>query len=324
MSTNVQNFAVANLRRRPAAMEVGGFVVGFDPATSSPYVNYATPLPGAEPTAADVAALVGAFRDRGLKPRLEFAPDRAPEVEPALRAAGFGVEAVHEYLVCEPGALSMPPSVGSLTGPLVAAPTTEQEYAAIDAALSEAFEGEFAASAEGVARLRRAQENGERCGSSAPPTAVARAVAPAPRPRSAPLSWRASAPGPPSAAAASAPPSPPRSPRRCSNRAPNRSGWSTPGTAPAGSTSGSATPRRARGSTWRWRCKRAGCGNRARPVRKVREPTVPAPACAARRAASVPGARRIGILVTALVPEALGPIVPGCTFPFVAIVDMSA
>ncbi|MFJ2957942.1 GNAT family N-acetyltransferase [Streptomyces sp. NPDC087270] len=160
MSTNVQNFAVANLRRRPAAMEVGGFVVGFDPATSSPYVNYATPLPGAEPTAADVAALVGAFRDRGLKPRLEFAPDRAPEVEPALRAAGFGVEAVHEYLVCEPGALSMPPSAGGLTGPLVAAPTTEQEYAAIDAALSEAFEGEFAASAEGVARLRRTQENG--------------------------------------------------------------------------------------------------------------------------------------------------------------------
>ncbi|MGQ4512997.1 ABC transporter permease subunit [Streptomyces sp. DW26H14] len=41
-------------------------------------------------------------------------------------------------------------------------------------------------------------------------------------------------------------------------------------------------------------------------------------------AARASGARRIAILVTVLVPEALGPIVLGYTFIFVAVVDMSA
>jgi D-methionine transport system permease protein len=41
-------------------------------------------------------------------------------------------------------------------------------------------------------------------------------------------------------------------------------------------------------------------------------------------AARAAGARRIGILVTVLIPEALGPIVLGYTFIFVAVVDMSA
>ncbi|WP_435172162.1 GNAT family N-acetyltransferase [Actinacidiphila sp. bgisy145] len=158
MRTPVQSFAVANLRRRPEAVATGGFVAGFDPATTSPFVNYATPLPGAEPTAADVAALVAAFRGRGLTPRLEFAPDSAPAVEPALRAAGFGTEAVHTYLVCEPGTLTVPPPSGA--GFAVAVPTAESEYTAIDAALAEAFTGESTASPEGAARLRRLQDGG--------------------------------------------------------------------------------------------------------------------------------------------------------------------
>lgn len=36
MGINVQNFAVANLRRRPVVVEVGGFVAGFDPETIGP------------------------------------------------------------------------------------------------------------------------------------------------------------------------------------------------------------------------------------------------------------------------------------------------
>ncbi|MDT9683642.1 GNAT family N-acetyltransferase [Streptomyces sp. TRM76323] len=156
MDTDVQSFAVAHLRRRPAVVETGGFVVGIDPGTTSPYLNYATPLPGARPTARDVAALVAAFRERGLTPRLEFAPDAAPEVAPALREAGFATEAVHEYLVCAPDTFTPPPA----PAPLVRAPSTDAEYAAVDAALSEAFDGGFAPSAEGAARLRRVQEGG--------------------------------------------------------------------------------------------------------------------------------------------------------------------
>lgn len=152
---DVQSFAVANLRRRPEVVEIGGFVLGVDPGTTSPYVNYATPLPGVRPGARDVAALIAAFGERGLKPRLEFAPGAAPDVQPALHEAGFTVEAVHEYLVCVPATLRMPRAALP-----VETPSTDEDYAAIDAALSKAFGGEFASSPEGAARLRRTEESG--------------------------------------------------------------------------------------------------------------------------------------------------------------------
>ncbi|MGW2635799.1 GNAT family N-acetyltransferase [Streptomyces sp. NPDC001348] len=157
MDTDVQRFAVRNLRRRPEVAETGGFVAGFDPATTSPYVSYATPLTGARPDDRDVAALVRAFRERGLRPRLEFAPDAAPAVEPALLRAGFTVEARHTYLVCTPHTLAVPSFTG---GPVVEVPTTDEDYASIDAALSEAFAGEFPPSPEGAARLRRTADSG--------------------------------------------------------------------------------------------------------------------------------------------------------------------
>ncbi|MEU8695223.1 GNAT family N-acetyltransferase [Streptomyces sp. NPDC048665] len=157
MDSQVQSFAVANLRRRPVAVETGGFVAGFNPDTDSPYLNYATPLPGAEPTERDVAALISVFRERGLLPRLEFAPEAAPGVAPALRAAGFGTEAVHEYLVCTPSTLT---PAHSADAPRVETPATDEEYAALDAALAEAFGGVFASSAQGAARLRRTQQGG--------------------------------------------------------------------------------------------------------------------------------------------------------------------
>ncbi|MFF4014740.1 GNAT family N-acetyltransferase [Streptomyces sp. NPDC001843] len=157
MDTDVQSFAVRNLRRRPEVTETGGFVAGFDPATTSPYVNYATPLTGARPDDRDVAALVRAFRERGLRPRLEFAPDGAPAVEPALVRAGFTVEARHTYLVCTPHTLAVPSFAG---GPVAEVPATDEDYASIDAALSEAFAGEFPPSPEGAARLRRTADSG--------------------------------------------------------------------------------------------------------------------------------------------------------------------
>ncbi|GGJ28709.1 GNAT family N-acetyltransferase [Streptomyces brasiliensis] len=157
MDIQVQRFAATNLRRRPVVVETDGFVAGFTPGTDNPYLNYATPLPGAEPTERDVAALIGIFRERGLLPRLEFAPQAAPSVEPVLRAAGFGTEAVHEYLVCTPHTLILPQSADS---PRVESPTTDEEFAELDAALAEAFGDVFAPSAQGAARLRRTQQSG--------------------------------------------------------------------------------------------------------------------------------------------------------------------
>ncbi|WP_299538198.1 GNAT family N-acetyltransferase [uncultured Streptomyces sp.] len=159
MDTIVQRFAVTHLRRRPEAVETGGFVAGFDPATTSPHLNYATPLPGAEPTPADVRALIDAFRSRGLLPRLEFAPAAAPGAERALRDAGFTTEAEHTYLLCTPAALVVPPGPEA-GGPAVEAPYGDEDFRAIDAALGEAFGGVFAPSPEGAARLRRTEDGG--------------------------------------------------------------------------------------------------------------------------------------------------------------------
>lgn len=150
----VQSFAVAHLRRRPLVVEAPAFVAGLSPDSRSPYINYATPLPGAEPGAADVAALVEVFRARGLKPRLEFAPSFAPAVRPALEAAGFTVEEEHVYLACVPGDLRVP------AGPQPGTPVTEAEHAAVDAALAESFGGEHSSSPEGVARLLRTVRGG--------------------------------------------------------------------------------------------------------------------------------------------------------------------
>ncbi|MFJ8928304.1 GNAT family N-acetyltransferase [Streptomyces sp. NPDC102364] len=154
MDIDVQSFTVAHLRRRPESVETAGFVLGFDSATTSPYVNYATPVPGAEPTAADVRALIAAFRERGLTPRLEFAPDAAPEAAAALDAAGFTAEAEHTYLVCTAQTLVVP------AHPAVEAPADDGDYLALDATLAEAFSGEFQSSPEGAERLRRTENSG--------------------------------------------------------------------------------------------------------------------------------------------------------------------
>lgn len=161
----VQNFAVANLRRRPEPVEIGGFVVGIDPSTTSHHVNYATPLPGIEPTSADVAALISAFRERGLKPRLEFAPNAAPAVESALYGAsletsqhgrgGTRVSGLRAGHLCHARQSAIRGDASDGRGLYC-----RRHSVAIDTALSEAFDNEFPPSPEGAARLRRTQEMG--------------------------------------------------------------------------------------------------------------------------------------------------------------------
>ncbi|CAM5571600.1 hypothetical protein GCM10010345_21070 [Streptomyces canarius] len=80
---------------------------------------------------------------------------------PVLRRAGFTTEAVHAYMVCTPATLTARPNGHrAAAGPGVEIPRTDEDHAAIDAALSEAFAGDVTPSPEGAARLRRTQENG--------------------------------------------------------------------------------------------------------------------------------------------------------------------
>ncbi|MFD0820778.1 GNAT family N-acetyltransferase, partial [Micromonospora zhanjiangensis] len=157
MDNIVQNSVVVNLSRRPATVEVGPFVIGWDPGTDSRYVNYATPRVGAAVRAADVVALVAAFRRIDRVPRLEYVTSCAPTLEERLLAAGFTVEARHDYLTCTPESLVLP---GVPAGVEIAEPVTDDEWAGVIAAQNEAFGGEPVATPEDVARLRRTGEAG--------------------------------------------------------------------------------------------------------------------------------------------------------------------
>ena len=71
---------------------IGPFLATFHRSSDNAYLNYSIPDDGARPAAADVSALVDAYRRRARKPRLEYIQVLAPEVEPALLAAGFEAE----------------------------------------------------------------------------------------------------------------------------------------------------------------------------------------------------------------------------------------
>jgi ribosomal protein S18 acetylase RimI-like enzyme/uncharacterized damage-inducible protein DinB len=89
LSRRVAAYVVASVA---GGTRVGPFTVHFDDHTANVWRNYAVPDIGASPTAGDVAALLDLFADRDRTPRLEYVPDAAPDVEPALVAAGFTAE----------------------------------------------------------------------------------------------------------------------------------------------------------------------------------------------------------------------------------------
>lgn len=70
------------------APRVDPFVLLLDAHDAGPYRNYAVPDDGAEPTPADIDALITAFAERKRKPRLEYLTTVCPRVEPALLDPG--------------------------------------------------------------------------------------------------------------------------------------------------------------------------------------------------------------------------------------------
>ncbi|OJF15628.1 GNAT family N-acetyltransferase [Couchioplanes caeruleus] len=157
MDVRIQQSVVANLAARPMPVEAGPFLIGLDPSTESPGINYATPRPGAAITPADVTALVTAFRKADRQPRLEYVTSCSPSLESLLLTAGFVVEARHDYLVCTPDSVITPPAPAGFS---LHEPATEEQRAALVRAQNDAFGGEPVAAEADVARLRRLQSNG--------------------------------------------------------------------------------------------------------------------------------------------------------------------
>ncbi|MFI1398892.1 GNAT family N-acetyltransferase [Streptomyces sp. NPDC020681] len=157
MELDVQNYVRTLALRSPDHVRVGPFTVRYNPNWPIPPANYAVPDHDAAPTPEEIDALIAVFRERDRVPRLEFLPSCAPEVEPALLAAGFAVTGRAPLLACSPGDLRMPPAAAGIT---MGEPSDLAGYTAAAGVQHLAY-GDTGGPTEGeIAWLRGANENG--------------------------------------------------------------------------------------------------------------------------------------------------------------------
>lgn len=114
MRFDVQHYDRALALQSRSHVRAGPFVCRFSPHQPDAFANFAVPDDGAEPTAADVQALVQVFRERGRTPRLEYLAGCAPAVEGALTGGGFRVEHRGTVMACAPRWLTAPRPVPGL------------------------------------------------------------------------------------------------------------------------------------------------------------------------------------------------------------------
>jgi ribosomal protein S18 acetylase RimI-like enzyme len=139
MDTRIQSYLRGAASRVRDTERIGPFLATFSPNSSNPYLNYAIPDPGAEPSSAEVAALIVAYQRRERTPRLEYITRAAPAVEAALIEGGFTVEGRLPLMVCPPDAildLTIPPGIELLS------PTTNADHLALISAQNEAYTGD--------------------------------------------------------------------------------------------------------------------------------------------------------------------------------------
>ncbi len=79
---------------------LGPFLATFGLHSSGPYLNYAVPDEGCDPTPAEIAAVIDAYEKRQLRPRVELVASLAPGAFEALNKAGFTNDGVYSLMSC--------------------------------------------------------------------------------------------------------------------------------------------------------------------------------------------------------------------------------
>lgn len=157
MESRIQSYLRVAAGHGREVEQIGPFLATFSLHSDNPYINYAIPDDGAAPTAADIAALIEAYERRNRRPRLEYIAQLAPEVEPALLAAGFEVESRPPLMTCAPGETRpqpLPPGIELLL------PASDDELLGLIAAQNEAYDAP-PPDAEAVARMRAGIADGQ-------------------------------------------------------------------------------------------------------------------------------------------------------------------
>jgi GNAT superfamily N-acetyltransferase len=130
-AADIVDYLRADIESRTAHARVGPFLLKFDPDSDNRFRNYALPIDGAQPTAAETRALVQAFEERQRVPRLEYVADLAPAVWPALAAEGFIEEASLQLMVLGHLGLTTPANSQDHTIEFVTAPADLEAVAQV-------------------------------------------------------------------------------------------------------------------------------------------------------------------------------------------------
>ena len=150
MDARLQAYLRGAAARGRETERIGPFLATFDNASDNPFLNYAIPDGGAQPSAAEVQALAEAYVRRGLRPRLEYLPGAAPGLEEALRAAGFEAEGRLPLMTRPSDRVIEPPCT---EGVELLMPWADEELLGAAAAQADAFGGPPPSAAD-AARLR--------------------------------------------------------------------------------------------------------------------------------------------------------------------------
>lgn len=110
MDSRIQSYLRIAASRARDTERIGPFLATFSRHSANPYLSYAIPDDGANPSPGHIDALVAAYQHRQRTPRLEYLPGVAPVVEAALLAGGFAVEARLPVMACAPGELRRVPT----------------------------------------------------------------------------------------------------------------------------------------------------------------------------------------------------------------------
>lgn len=132
----IQSYLRRAASRGRDTQHIGPLLATFTSQNTNPFLNYAIPDEDASPSPEDIASLIAAYQQRQCIPRVEYIPQAAPAVEPALLAAGFCVEERMPLMICSPEQLQ-PPLLPS--GIELLTPRTDGEILALLTAQNEAY-----------------------------------------------------------------------------------------------------------------------------------------------------------------------------------------
>jgi len=157
MTARIQESIRADACRGRDSERIGPFLATFNRDDENPFLNYAFPDEGASPLAADVRALIAAYSKRTRRPRLEYIPSLAPDVQPVLVAEGFGVEGRLPLMACMGASSTRALSVDGIE---LVAPSSEGEFRAAASVQWEAYEEGGVVPQRVVDGLRRTADAG--------------------------------------------------------------------------------------------------------------------------------------------------------------------